>query len=88
MDLSYGEGAETFRREVRSFLKGAWQPGERRKDELKAFIRDFRTKATDAGYLYRAIPKQYGGSEQPARNADATASPRQQSRGRIRAELI
>jgi|TARA_B100000378_G_scaffold104643_3_gene83631 alkylation response protein AidB-like acyl-CoA dehydrogenase len=66
MDLSYGEGAETFRREVRSFLKGAWQPGERRKDELKAFIRDFRTKATDAGYLYRAIPKQYGGSEQPA----------------------
>ncbi len=65
MDLSYGADAEAFRGEVRAFLKTAWQPGERRKDELKAFIREFRHAATDAGYLYRAVPKRYGGSEQP-----------------------
>lgn len=66
MDLSYGAGAESFRSEVRDFLKREWQPGDRRKDDLKSLIRDFRVKATDAGYLYRAIPKEYGGSEQPA----------------------
>jgi alkylation response protein AidB-like acyl-CoA dehydrogenase len=65
MDLSYGAEAESFREEVRSFLKAEWSPGERRKDELKAYIADFRISATDKGYLYRAIPKQYGGSQQP-----------------------
>ncbi len=65
MDLSYGAEAESFRENVRAFLKAEWQPGERRKDELKAYIAEFRLSATDQGYLYRAIPKQYGGSEQP-----------------------
>lgn len=65
MDLSYGAEAESFREEVRSFLNAEWSPGERRKDELKAYVADFRISATDKGYLYRAIPKQYGGSQQP-----------------------
>jgi alkylation response protein AidB-like acyl-CoA dehydrogenase len=65
MDLSYGAEAESFREEVRAFLKAEWSPGERRKDELKAYVADFRISATDKGYLYRAIPKQYGGSQQP-----------------------
>lgn len=65
MDLSYGAEAESFRQEVRSFLKAKWNPGERRKDELKAYVADFRVSATDKGYLYRAIPQQYGGSQQP-----------------------
>lgn len=66
MDLSYGAEAEEFRKEVRAFLKAEWSPAaELRGSELKAFIGDFRLKATDRGYLYRAIPKQYGGSEQP-----------------------
>jgi alkylation response protein AidB-like acyl-CoA dehydrogenase len=65
MDLSYGAEAESFREEVRSFLKAEWSPGERRKDELKAYVADFRISATNKGYLYRAIPKQYGGSQQP-----------------------
>jgi alkylation response protein AidB-like acyl-CoA dehydrogenase len=65
MDLSYGAEAEAFRTEVRDFVKLSWQPGERRKDELKAFITDFRLTATERGYLYRSIPKQYGGSQQP-----------------------
>ncbi|THG37859.1 acyl-CoA dehydrogenase family protein [Sphingomonas olei] len=65
MDLSYGLEAEAARAEVRAFLKSAWQPGDRRKDALKAYMRDFRTRATDAGYLYRSVPRRFGGSEQP-----------------------
>ena len=62
MDLSYGPEAETFRSEVRGFLKQAWQPGDRRGKDLKQFVREFREQATAQGYLYRAIPKEYGGS--------------------------
>lgn len=65
MDLSYGEAAEAFRRDVRGFLESHWQPGERRGAELKEFVRQFRRAATDRGYLYRSVPKRYGGSEQP-----------------------
>ena len=66
MDLSYGEAAEAFRADVRGFLSSHWPPpADTRGADLKAFIRAFRRQATDAGYLYRAIPRQYGGSEQP-----------------------
>lgn len=65
MDLSYGDDAEAFRGEVSAFLQEAWQPGERRKAELKAFIADFRRLATDRGFLYRSVPRTYGGSQQP-----------------------
>jgi alkylation response protein AidB-like acyl-CoA dehydrogenase len=66
MDLSYGADAEAFRHDVRAFLDGAWRPAEVPKAERGEFIRAFRRKAVDAGYLYRSIPKRYGGSEQPA----------------------
>ncbi|WP_072383590.1 acyl-CoA dehydrogenase family protein [Novosphingobium sp. NDB2Meth1] len=65
MDLSYGEAAEAFRKEVRGFIKAAWQPGELRGAELKDHIRAFRRAAIEQGYLYRSVPKRYGGSEQP-----------------------
>ena len=66
MDLSYGEKAEAFRGEVRAFLSANWPPAsDLRGADLKHYIRVFRIKATEAGYLYRAIPKIYGGSEQP-----------------------
>lgn len=65
MDLSYGEAAEAFRHEVRGFLASQWQPGEQRGAARKAFVRDFRRQAVDRGYLYRSVPKRYGGSEQP-----------------------
>ena len=65
MDLSYGAEAEAFRKEVRAFLTEAWQPGDRRKGELRSFIRAFRAQAVAQGYLYRSVPKRYGGSEQP-----------------------
>jgi alkylation response protein AidB-like acyl-CoA dehydrogenase len=66
MDLSYGAEAEAFRGEVRQFLADGWKPGAARGADLKAYIRDFRHRATGAGYLYRGVPKIYGGSEQPA----------------------
>ena len=65
MDLSYGEAAEAFRQDVRGFLDRHWQPGERRGAELKEYIRSFRRAGVERGYLYRAVPKRYGGSEQP-----------------------
>ncbi len=66
MDLSYGSEYEEFRSEVRAFLGENWPPRgdevELPRDEAKARFRD---RATAAGYLNRAIPKRYGGSEQP-----------------------
>jgi len=62
MDLSYGEEIESFREEVKTFLSSNWPPAEGgdKAEQLQAF----RLKATDAGYLNRGVPKQYGGSEQ------------------------
>lgn len=65
MDLSYGAEAEAFRAEVRRFLADNWQPAERRGAELKEFIRAFRRAGVERGYLYRSVPRRYGGSEQP-----------------------
>ena len=66
MDLSYGSEYEEFRKEVRAFLGENWPPkddeAELPRDEAKARFRD---RATAVGYLNRAIPKRYGGSEQP-----------------------
>lgn len=66
MDLSYGPEAEAFRKDVRAFLKTAWTPKDVDRAGMKAFVASFRLQATEAGYLYRSIPKAYGGSEQPA----------------------
>ena len=65
MDLSYGAEAESYRAQVREFLGAQWLPGSLRGAELKAYIRAFRRTATEEGYLYRSIPRAYGGSEQP-----------------------
>src|ERR1700741_3386089 len=65
MDLNYGDAAEAFRLRVRAFLAASWQPGERWGAELAAFTRAFRRAAVDEGFLYRSVPRRYGGSEQP-----------------------
>ncbi len=65
MDLSYGPEAEAYRADVRQFLKREWQPAEKRGPDLKSYVRDFRRRATDDGFLYRFVPRRYGGSEQP-----------------------
>lgn len=87
MDLSYGADAEAFRKDVRAFLKDNWAPGERRREELKAYIRDFRLAATVRGYLYRAIPRAYGGSEQPVDVIKAQVIREEFSRARAPMEM-
>lgn len=64
MDLSFGPENEAFRETVREFLQETWRPVGLKGPELGAYIKAFRQQAVDAGYLYRGIPKRYGGSEQ------------------------
>jgi alkylation response protein AidB-like acyl-CoA dehydrogenase len=78
MDLSYSEEYEAFRAEVRQFLQENWTAedaqsisssgthttlmgGVVRTDEVAT---RFRVKAIERGYLYRHVPKRYGGGEQ------------------------
>jgi alkylation response protein AidB-like acyl-CoA dehydrogenase len=79
MDLRYSEEHERFRQEVRAFLDANWTdedrastpPPEGQAQLLGAVIRTddratrFRLKAIDAGYLYRHVPRRWGGGEQP-----------------------
>jgi alkylation response protein AidB-like acyl-CoA dehydrogenase len=80
MDLSYSAEYEAFRTEVRQFLKEHWTDLDAKSDPgpgtrttlMGAVIRTdeaatrFRIKAIERGYLYRFVPKRYGGGEQPA----------------------
>ena len=63
MDLALGPRHTQLRAEVRSFLDQHWERGNEASDEE---VRSFRQSAIDHGYLYRHVPKIYGGSEQPA----------------------
>lgn len=63
MDLRYTPEQEAFRADVSAFLSAHWDRPEMKSD--KAAIAAFRQAATDKGYLYRGIPRVYGGSEQP-----------------------
>lgn len=56
MDLEYGPEYDDFRREVAQFVVSL-PPGTDRRAFLQA--------ATERGYLYRHIPRRFGGSEQP-----------------------
>lgn len=61
MKLTYDTHHQALQCEVQAFLAEHWQP-ERATDA--AFIADFRLKAVERGYLYRGIPRRFGGSEQ------------------------
>jgi alkylation response protein AidB-like acyl-CoA dehydrogenase len=65
MDLRYSEQYEAFRDEVRAFLGEHW-PAKGKEASLsrEEQVLRFRTRAIEAGYLARAIPRRYGGSEQ------------------------
>jgi alkylation response protein AidB-like acyl-CoA dehydrogenase len=79
MDLSYSADYERFREEVRQFLKDNWTqedidaapPPEGQAALLGAVQRTderatrFRLEAIERGYLYRHVPKRYGGAERP-----------------------
>lgn len=61
MDLSYSAAHRQFQAEVDAFLADDWDAGKARDKE---FVAAFRQRATRAGYLYRSIPKAYGGAGQ------------------------
>ena len=65
MDLRYSEEYEQFRAQVRAFLAENWPP-KGAEVELGAGERvaRFRKRAIERGYLARALPRKYGGSEQ------------------------
>jgi alkylation response protein AidB-like acyl-CoA dehydrogenase len=79
MDLSYSAEYEKFRVEVQQFLQKHWTdedrnsapPPDQRAAMMGAVIRTdkrataFRLKAIERGYLYRHVPRRYGGGEQP-----------------------
>ena len=65
MDLAYSAEYESFRGEVKKFLSSSWplQGAEAKlPGDQKAAL--FRGRAIAAGYLARAVPVRYGGSEQ------------------------
>ena len=65
MDLQYAPEHETFRQAVRLFL-GAWPlRGAEAALPLAEQQAIFRKRGVDAGFVYRSVPKRYGGSEQP-----------------------
>jgi alkylation response protein AidB-like acyl-CoA dehydrogenase len=65
MDLSYGSDMEGFREEVQQFLSENWPLTGKEADlSFEEATLVFRPRAIDAGFLYRNIPRKYGGSEQ------------------------
>lgn len=78
MDLSFNAEYQAFRAEVRQFLEENWTDEDRRSSPeptgqaaiVGAIVRTddrataFRLKAIERGYLYRHVPKRYGGGEQ------------------------
>ncbi|WP_340053192.1 acyl-CoA dehydrogenase family protein [Pseudomonas sp. JAI120] len=65
MDLVYDAEYEAFRTQVQGFLADAWNPDSTlNKAEKRVAEAKFRQRAIGQGFLYRAIPRQYGGSEQ------------------------
>jgi alkylation response protein AidB-like acyl-CoA dehydrogenase len=76
MDLRYGAEYEAFRAELRAFLDAEWSAADRaahgggdaligRIARPDPRVTAFRTRAIEAGYLYRNIPRAWGGGEQP-----------------------
>ena len=65
MDLSYSSEEEGFRDDVVAFLKANWPlTGDEAKLSLGKQASLVRERAIEAGFLYRNIPRKYGGSEQ------------------------
>jgi alkylation response protein AidB-like acyl-CoA dehydrogenase len=87
MDLSYGDSAKAWRAAVRAFLGEAWAPAGLRGEALADHIAAFRRAATEQGYLYRAIPRRFGGSERPANVIEAQVIREEFARARAPMEL-
>ena len=85
MDLSFDAELSGFRDEVRSFLAENWPEGYRSEGEERE--REFRDRAVAQGYLYRGIPRRYGGSEQEADALKAEIIRQEFARARAPAEF-
>jgi alkylation response protein AidB-like acyl-CoA dehydrogenase len=85
VNLEYSAEYEQFRAEVRRFLAEHWSAEDAARqpaaDELAAVAGSapvderasaFRLAAIERGYLYRHVPRRYGGSEQPPDPLKAT----------------
>ncbi|MBX3509723.1 MAG: acyl-CoA dehydrogenase family protein [Hyphomonadaceae bacterium] len=65
MDLTIQGENVAFERDLRAFLAAKWRPDKSSTTaERAASIAAFRQEATERGYLYRGVPKRFGGSEQ------------------------
>jgi alkylation response protein AidB-like acyl-CoA dehydrogenase len=61
MDLNEGGEYDRFRRAVAEFVRTHWDTAYRGDHEAEC---QFRREAVSAGYLYRSVPRKYGGAEQ------------------------
>ena len=66
MDLTYSEEHESFRKQVREFLEGWPLTGDEAKLPQAEQESLFRSRGIERGFVYRDIPKEYGGSGQEA----------------------
>ncbi len=64
MDLQYNQEEEQFRAEVRAFLAGWPLRGEEASLPIAEQETLFRSQAIERGYVYRDIPREYGGGGQ------------------------
>ena len=101
MDLEYSAEYEKFRGEVRAFLRENWSAedgaGQPDPDGIAAFAGSggaderaaaFRLKAIERGYLYRHVPRRYGGSEQQPDPLKATIIAEEFRRARAPHEIV
>ncbi|HEB88784.1 MAG TPA: acyl-CoA dehydrogenase [Deltaproteobacteria bacterium] len=65
MDLEYGEEYEAFRKTVKAFLEAWPLQGDEARLPIEEQEALFRKRGIEAGFVYRNVPKKYGGSEQP-----------------------
>ncbi|MBK7947438.1 MAG: acyl-CoA dehydrogenase family protein [Deltaproteobacteria bacterium] len=65
MDLTYSTAHEAFRARVKTFLEGWPLKGAEAERPLAEQEAIFRNRGIEAGFVYRHVPKRYGGSEQP-----------------------
>jgi alkylation response protein AidB-like acyl-CoA dehydrogenase len=102
VNLSYSAEYEQFRAEVRQFLAENWTEADRASapsgnsaaDLMGGNIRTderattFRLKAIERGYLYRHVPRRWGGGEQPPDPLKATIIAEEFRRAKAPYEVI
>src|SRR5204862_206462 len=101
VNLEYSAEYEEFRTQVRRFLAEHWSAGDAARqpdpDGVAAFAgavptderaTAFRLKAIERGYLYRHVPRRYGGGEQPPDPLRATIIAEEFRRARAPHEMM